>query len=614
VECVEFPPFSFDPASGELRKDGRRLKLHPQPAKVLAILVRQPGQVARREDIQKELWGEDTYVAFDLGINSCIRQIRSALGDDAGEPRFVQTVTGQGYRFIAPVEATSTGPPAQRSRKRNQMALAVLLVLIAVLAVGVGRWMWQRPRPSDSIAVLPLRDLSPTAEQEYFADGMTEALIAELSKIRALRVISRTTVMRYKDSRESLSEIARALDVDSVVEGSVLRLDDRVRITLQLVDTTSDRNLWARQFESTARDVLGLQSRIALAVAAQVRVQLTPEERGRLETARSRDPRAHDLYLKGIYYFRKAINTNDLPERLALHRRSFDSFQQAIQLEPDFAEAYAALAQSYHYLASIGYPEFYPRGKEAALKALEIDDDIADAHGALAFILHQYDWDHAGAEAHYQRAIALGPGYRHGYSMYLSAMARHEEAIAQIRKVEELDPFNLSVKTNVAGAYFLARDYERAEAQILHVVELSPDRLVARLNLSRIQMMLGQRERAIAALEALREAPEVQTGAAWGYSEVRPTLALGYALAGHRERADRILRDVQNEDDGTGAFAYRTAQAYAATAKLDAAYRWLDIASERRALSIPSVNVDPLLDGVRSDPRFQQLLLRIHLR
>lgn len=623
---VEFAPFAFDLVSGELRKDGRKVKLHPQPAKVLALLLRTPGEVVRREDIQKKVWGDDTYVAFDLGINSCVRQIRTALGDDAEEPRYVQTVTREGYRFIAPVEPTSPeeqDPPlANPERKRRYPVVLLGSAAVAVLALAgfvALRFLVDRGAARvavDSIAVLPLENLSRNPEEEYFADGMTEALIAELAKIGELRVISRTTVMQYKNAEKSLPEIAGELDVDAVVEGSVVRVDDRVRFRLQLIEARSDRNLWASSYDRDVSDIMSLHREIALAVVSEIQVTLSPEERRLLTETRSRNPRAHDAYLKGLYTFYQAVNSSNLADRVRLHQKSWDSFKAAIEIEPVFPEAYAALARSYHFLASIGYPEFYPPSKEAALKALEIDDGDSDAHGALAFILHQYDWDWLGAETHYRRAIALGPGlsHQHGYALLLSATGRHAEAIAEIRKAEDLEPLSLSVKNNVAGVYFLAREYERAETQLRHVIDLAPDRVVAKLGLARTQMMLGRYESALSALEVLRNARHSEAAMAWGYAEVGPTLALGYALAGERQKAEKLLEELEQEDDGKGSFAYRMAQAYTAASDHDAAFRWLDKACERRSFSVPEVNEDPFLEELRTDERFDDVRGRIHLR
>jgi TolB-like protein/DNA-binding winged helix-turn-helix (wHTH) protein/Tfp pilus assembly protein PilF len=625
-DIVEFPPFAFTLVSGELRKGGRKLKLHPQPAKVLALLLQTPGEVVRREDIQKQVWGDDTYVAFDLGINSCIRQIRTALGDDAEEPRYVQTVTREGYRFIAPVEPSSPeeqdSPPPNPERKRRYPVVLLGSAAVAVLALGgflAVRLFVDRgtaPAAVDSIAVLPLENLSGNPDEAYFADGMTEALITELAKIDALKVISRTTVMQYKDAEKSLPEIAGELDVDVVVEGSVVRVDDRVRFTLQLIEGRTDRNLWASSYDRDARDILSLQREIALAVVSEIQVKLSPEERRLLEETRSRNPGAHDLYLKGLYTFHEAVNRNHLAERVELHHKSFDSFKEAIEIEPDFAEAYAALARSYHFLASIGYPQFYPPGKQAAQKALEIDENNANAHGALAFILHQYDWDRHGAETHYRRAIALGPGlqHHHGYAFYLSERGRHAEAIAEIRKAEDLEPLSLSVKNNVALVYALAGEYERAELQLRHVLDLAPGRVVAKSNLAQVHMLLGRYGSAISALEALRNDRQGEAATAWGYVDVGPSLALGYARAGEKQKAERLLEELEREDDGKGAFAYFMARAYGAAGNYDAAFRWLNDACERHAMQVLSVNVDPFLEGLRTDERFDEVRRRLHLR
>jgi Flp pilus assembly protein TadD len=346
-------------------------------------------------------------------------------------------------------------------------------------------------------------------------------------------------------------------------------------------------------------------------------VTLSPEERRLLGERRSRNPAAHDLYLKGLYTFHEAVNRSHLAERVELHHKSFDFFKEAIEIEPDFDEAYAALARSQHFLASIGYPELYPPAKQAAQKALEIDENNANAHNSLAFILYQYDWDWAGAETHFRLALALGSGLdqpHHGYALFLSARGRHPEATAEIRKAEDLEPLSLSVKTNAALLYLNGGEYERAELQLRHVLDLAPGRIIARNMLARVDMMLGRQERAISALEALRNDRRDEAAGAWGYVEVGPTLALGYALAAEKQKAEKLLEELEHEDTGRGAFAYFMAQAYGAAADYDAAFRWLNQACERRAIEVPAIEVDPFLEGLRNDERFDDVLRRIHLR
>src|SRR4029077_11243654 len=443
---VRFGVFEADLRSGELRKQGVKVKLQEQPFQILRILLEHPGEVVSREELQQKIWPADTFVDFDHGLNNAIRRLREALGDTADTPRFIETLPKRGYRFIGPVNGKGSAgvvpvqdvPPVIRPatvhrRWRRTLAASLVAVGVAValvLATALGstfgnlqRWVSAgSSSPSiHSLAVLPLQNLSGDPAQEYFVDGMTEELITVLSRISGLKVISRTSVMRYKKTDQPLPEIARELNVDAIVEGSVLRSGDRVRITAQLIYAAKDTNLWSETYDRDLRDVLTLQSEVARAVAAEIRVKLTPGERESLKTPRPVNLPAHELYLQGSYYLA-------LPRGCA---RAVEFFQRAIQAEPN-ARGYVGLARAYDCLSfvEVAPVEFLPKEEAAALEALRLDQNSSDAHLILARTRLDYDRDWSGAEKEFKRAIELNPNSSEAhldYAFFLDSMGRMEE-------------------------------------------------------------------------------------------------------------------------------------------------------------------------------------------
>ncbi len=407
---VRFGVFEVDLRSGELHKQGLKIKLQGQPIQILSVLLERPGELVTREELREKLWPADTFVDFEHGLNAAIKKLRAALGDSADNPRFVETLHRRGYRFIASVKGL--GAPVG----------------------GVG------PAPIESLAVLPLENLSGDPEQEYFADGMTEALIGDLGKIGALRVISRTSVMQYKKVRKPLPEIARELNVDAVVEGSVLRADDRVRITAQLIRAVPEQHLWAQSYERDLRDILVLQREVARAIAREIKIALTPEEQTRLASARPVNPEAYETCLKGRFYWYK-LTPQDLETALQY-------FELALEKDPNYALAYIGIADVWGARAFFGVVpprEAFPKDNAAGLRALELDDTLAEGHYGLGSIRSFYEWDWAAGEAEYQRAIELNPNFarvRIFYGHFLSSMRRPQEGMAQFERGLELDPLN----------------------------------------------------------------------------------------------------------------------------------------------------------------------------
>ena len=412
---VRFGQFEMDEHAGELRKEGIKVRLQEQPLQILQILLEHPGEVVTREELRKRVWPTDTFVDFDHGINNAIKRLREVLGDTAETPRFIETLPRRGYRFVERVQ------PKEGSIQ--------------------------------SLAVLPLENLSRDPEQEYFADGLTEALITGLAKISALRVISRTSAMQYKGVRnKSVREIARELGVDGIVEGTLQRSGDRVCISAQLINASTDTHLWAERYERDLRDILALQSEVARAIAEEIQIKLTPRERAQLGQTRMVNPEAYEAYLKGRYYWNKRT-----PDAV---KRGAEYFHLAIEKDPTYAAAYASLADGAAVTGFWGFvspEEGFGRAKSTARKALEIDE-TAEAHAALGWALLHYDFDFSASEREFRRSIDLNPGYANGaqwYGMYLTVMRRAGQGMLEIKRALQLDPLSLIINTTFAWACYV---------------------------------------------------------------------------------------------------------------------------------------------------------------
>jgi TolB-like protein/DNA-binding winged helix-turn-helix (wHTH) protein/Tfp pilus assembly protein PilF len=618
---IRFGPFEVDLHTGELRKQGLRLTLKGQPFDVLAILLARPGEMVTREELQKKLWPADTFVDFEHGLNTAVNKLREALGDSAENPRFVETLARRGYRFIYPVEgsAASQGAPSplgkmlalqMPARKRWFLALtaalmvALVSLLFALNVAGVRDRLLRHTVPRiESIAVLPLENLSGDPEQEYFAEGMTDELIATLGKVSALRVISRTSAMRYKKTDKLLPQIARELNVDAVVEGSVLRAGDRVRITAQLVQATTDKHLWAETYEREMRDVLSLQEEIAKAIAQQVQAKLSPQEQTRLAVARPVNPEAHRLYLLGRFHWNKRTEEG--------FKNAIDHFQSALEIDPGYAAAYAGLADSYNMLSDWGFlppKEAIPRGKAAAQKALEIDESLAEAHTSLALAYFEYDWDWAACEKEYKRAIELDPNYattHQWYAEYLWAMKRHAEAIAEDQRAQQLDPLSPIISTDVASDYLFTRQYDEAIRRYRNALSLFPEFVPAHLWLGHTYMANGMHQQAIVAYQkamSLSGASAAEVAA----------LGQAYAKGGIRGYYLWELRRLREESKHRYVRAVDFAYLFAGLGEKDQAFSYLEKAYEDRDYKLGLLQVEPRFDPLRSDPRFQDLLRRMN--
>ncbi len=481
---LRFGVFEADPRTGELRKAGRKIAIQEQPFRTLLALLDRPGEVVTREDLRAKVWPADTFVDFDTGLNKAVRKIREALGDSADSPRFIETLPRRGYRFLAPVEvigATTApappveAPPAEKGAPHRPRRLALPVAAAAVLLAALAGWAWwvrSDARPAiRSIAVLPLKNLSGDPNQQYFADGMTDELITMLAQIHSLRVISRTSVMRFRGVRRPLPDIARELNVDAVIEGSVLQSGGSVRVTAQLLDARQDRHLWAASYERRLTDVVGLQSQVAQAIAEQVKASLTPQEHTSLARRSPVNPDAYQAFLRGRFLW----NTRRKEEV----GKAIGYFRQAIQLQPDYARAWAGLAGCYMSLGGdmgvVAPGDAAPDARAAVAKALQIDSGLADGHLTLANIKLWYDWDWAGAGREYRRALDLSPNdstAHRNYSHYLLLMRRFDEALAETRRALDLDPLDRLANAHLVWLYLDTHQPDKALAQSAKLLEL----------------------------------------------------------------------------------------------------------------------------------------------
>jgi TolB-like protein/DNA-binding winged helix-turn-helix (wHTH) protein/Tfp pilus assembly protein PilF len=628
---LRFGVFELDLRSGELRKHGLRVRLQEQPFRLLEMLLERPGEVVTREELQKRLWPADTFVDFDHGLNKAINKIREALGDSAESPRFVETVSRRGYRFLAevkdsevpvrnpelgvqtqpPVAPDHPYPPNEVAEIKNpslsrawKISVLLLLLVAAVLTIRKLH-SWNRPAPAiRSLAVLPFESLSNDASQDYFADGMTDELISDLGQISALRVISRTSVMSYKRARKPLPEIARELNVDAVVEGTVLRSGNEVRITAQLIEASADKHLWSQSYEGELRNTLALQNDVARAIADQIRINLNPQEKAALKKVRVVNPEAFESYLKGRYFWNKRT-AQGLSVALAY-------FNQAIGEDPTFAQAYSGLADTYALLGDWQYAvmtpkEALPKAKASAIKALELDSALGEAHNSLAFCLDGFEWDFEAAGKEFQRAIELNPNYataHHWYAWHLGLLGQYDDALAEMRKAENLDPLSLIINSDLAELLLIAHSYDESMRQSRKTLEMDPNFALAHNQLGQAYLRKQMYDPAIAELEKA-----VQLSA--GSPTCEANLARAYAASGSRSGAEKLLSDLKKRSNPSASLASEIAMIYAALGNRDQAMNWLEKGYEERFN--PGVLLRPGFDPLRSDPRFETLVRRIGL-
>jgi TolB-like protein/DNA-binding winged helix-turn-helix (wHTH) protein/Tfp pilus assembly protein PilF len=533
TRTVRLGAFEADLKSGELRKHGLKIKLQDQPFQLLVLLLESSGEVVTREELRQKLWPAQTFVDFDVCVNAAIKRLRDALGDSAESPRYVETLPRRGYRFVASTQEVgnelaqrksaetvtsdngrdavlsqakqlatpnNTNQPEidepQTKTNRARYAFArIASTMVLMLCLGfVLRRLWEPPQGKTdaahirSLAVLPLDNLSGDSTQEYFVDGMTEALITNLSKISALRVISHTSVNHFKGTKKTLREIATELQVDAVVEGSIEREANRVRITANLVQVFPEKHLWAESYERDIRNILDLQSEVARTIADQIKITVTPEERRRMELSQPVDPEVHELYLKGAFFNDKWTKEG--------FEKAIEYFNRALEKDPNNARAYAGLAIAYGGLGIYGDISAYPKQKAASLKALQIDDTLSDAHTTLAWADFTLDWDTAGAEREFRRAIELNLSDARAHAWYATFLAmrgRVEDSLREVKHARELDPLSLANTSTAAfRTYYGAHKYDKAIEVCREAIDLDKNFLPAHRRLVQIYEQKGE--------------------------------------------------------------------------------------------------------------------------
>jgi TolB-like protein/Tfp pilus assembly protein PilF len=565
---LKFGTFEVNLESRELRKRGLRIRLEEKPFQILELLLEEAGRVVTRRTLRDKLW-PDTHVGYEHNLNTAVNKLRGLLGDSAGSPRFVETIPRRGYRFIAPVEQ-----PARAAQ----------------------------PSAKKMLAVLPFENLSGDPEQEFFADGLTEEMISQLGMLNTKRlgVIARTSAISYKGKKKPISEIARELKVDCVLEGSIRRAGKRIRITAQLIEAWNQTHLWSASYDRDSRDVLGVQNEVAQQVGKALAIELLPEPASKYSAF---DPIAHEAYLHGRFFCGQRTE-----EAL---KKAIVSFEAALSIEPCCARSLSGIADCYGLLCWFGALtplEAGPKAAAAATRAIEIDDSLSEPHASLALVKYWYQWDWEGAEREFLRSLELNPSYAMAqlwYASYLNTMGRLDEAQAAQRMARELDPLSLLINMSAADPFFYGRQYERAIAHLRLLLEQAPAFFPALFNIGRAYAQKGMYGNAILAFE---KAVELS-----GNREGLLALAHIYALTGRTVEARKILREMKTNTSGRYVASPMIARIHLGLGEVDQAFEWLSKGVEERSFWTIFLKMDPVYDPIRSDPRFKDLLKRVRM-
>lgn len=627
--------FELDIRVGELHRSGRVLKLERIPMELLLLFLEQRGQLVTRDQIIERIWGKGVFLDTDNSINAAIRKIRQVLKDDPARPLFIQTITGKGYRFIAAVEdieapleaapgvshkihavehlAKEKNSGGSMRRKAKPRQRLVFCTIAALLVVAVGAYVQRtrsqaRPQASSEklmLAVLPFENLTGDTAEEYFSDGMTEEMISQLGRLdpQHLGVIARTSVMHYKRSQENLGQIGHELGVQYVLEGSIRRDSDKVRITAQLIQMRDQTRLWSRQYDRELSSLLALQGEIAQEIADEIQLTLGREKPATPVGQASRFPQtyaAYDLYLKGQYFWNKRTVEG--------FREAINYFEQAIAKDPNYARAYAGLADSYALIGGYsGSPqaEYIAKARAAALRALELDENLPEAHTALALIVQNYDWDWQTAEKEYRRAIELNPNYataHHWYAEHLTWRGRFDEALRESERARQLDPLSLIIAADNGATLYFSRQYDRSIEQFRYVLDMEP-------NFPRAGLIMEDyvQKRMFAEAQAFTEKQPWSDAAPWHWA----TLTYIYGRSGHKAQAQRALEKLLQLNRRQPVDAAALVWAYIGLGNNNQALTWLEKASSQHSNTLVTLKVEPTFDPLRNDPRFQELMRRV---
>jgi TolB-like protein/DNA-binding winged helix-turn-helix (wHTH) protein len=628
---LRFGPFEVDVYAGELRRNGISVHIQDKPLRLLGVLAGRHGKLVTREELHKALWPEQTFVEYEDGLNTAIRKLRETLSDRPEKPQFIETIPRRGYRFIATVQEVFEAPAAglksdadlevastlrqlevalpEQRRSFRSIVLPALAIVVVVSVFVAWRHFRAGPQPrsgSAMLAVLPFENLTGDAGEEYVNDGFTEEIITQLGRLNRdqLRVIARTSMMTYKGSHKPIKQIARELGVNYVLEGSIRKTGDGLRVTAQLIRADDQTHLWAREYDRSLGDLIKVQGEVAQAVAQEIQVRLSPEVEQTLAGATPVDPEVYSAYLKGRFFWNKRSR-----EGLTM---AVSFFEQAVQRNPNYAPAYAGLADTYNALVFYGFlsnSEGIPKAKAAATKAVELDGSRAEGHASLGYVYFMWEWKWAAAEREFQRAIELNgnyvPAYQ-WYSLYLAAMGRGPDSLVQIQQARELDPFSLIVAAGSGYVAYFARQNNQAVAESEAALQEDPDFMAAHAVLGLATEAQGNYPKAI--LE-FQKALQLSDGRSTEYLDY---LGHAYAISGNRREAERILAELDEKIKTGGTPDYRVATLVALGEK-DQALKDLEKGFEKGPYGFMWFKVDPRFDALRSDSRFQNLMRRAGL-
>jgi TolB-like protein/DNA-binding winged helix-turn-helix (wHTH) protein/Flp pilus assembly protein TadD len=593
---VRFGVFELDREAGELRKAGIRIKLHEKPLQVLLVLLKHPGEVVTRKELQERLWPQDTFVEFENGLNNAISRLREALGDTAESPRFIETIPRRGYRFVPEVSPAASSSPASSSFRH--WLLTILFSAGAALVLGVAfHFALPGSKAMQSLAVLPFRNLSAGTPEEYFTDGMTDAVTTKLAKLGVPKVISETSVAQFKDTKQSVPAIARTLGVDGVVEGAVLREGDQVRITVQLIRADTDQHVWAESYQRQMTDILALQDDVALGVARAIKLELSPRAAAQSASRQPVNAEAYEAYLKGRYFMQKADESAP---------RAKDYFQHAIELDPGYAPAYAGLAD--FYVLALSPKEALPKAKEYAQQALKLDSNLPEGHISLAYIYFYEDWNWPAAGEEFRRAISLAPGLvgsHRWYAVYLAAMGRRDEAMQEAQRALDLDPLSISAHHGAAVAAVSAGRYDRSIEEGRKIVELDPNDPRAYLDMAVGHLQKGMYQ------EALQD---TEKGLDLSHRDpfVLSIAAHVYGRLGNLLQAGQLVQEMRATSQKSFVPPSFFATAFVGMGKEKEAVEALEEGYKTHDPDMVGLNSSPWFEPLRSDPRFQDLLHRMN--
>jgi TolB-like protein/DNA-binding winged helix-turn-helix (wHTH) protein/Tfp pilus assembly protein PilF len=629
---LRFGVFELDPRTGELRKKGMKIRLQGQPVDILVMLLQRPGETVTREDLQKKLWPADTFVDFEQGLNNAMKRLRAALDDDAESPRFIETLPRRGYRFIGsvntnerlPSSAASAGtiPVASEEASSDAQVVAGLLarhrkafLAVAVTAIlilaGLGyvafRWFPSSSRSNiDSLAVLPFTNGGGDANTDYLSDGITESLIDNLAHVPQLKVRSRNSAFRYKGKDVDVQKVGQELGVSGLVIGRVVPRGDSIEVSAELTDVRDNTVIWGQHYSAKSANIISLQQQIAGDIAEKLRSKLSASEKQQVTKQGTQNPEAYELYLKGLYYWNR--------QTFVGLTTAISYFNQAIAKDPGYALAYSGLADVYGSLSAYGGTpsEVYPKSNAAARKALALDATLADPHTILGSNEMEYEWDFAGGEAEYKKALELDPddaAAHSGYAFDIGIIGgREQEALAEINRAHQLDPLSPLNSTLVGNVHTMARQYDEAIVICKKVANENPTFADAHGDLAKAYWGKRMYPQVIEEWKAYG-----QLSGDRNESEFASALEQGFRSSGWRGALTKGIEARQAQRKKGYYSAFTIATLCADLGDKDQAFRWLNTAYQERDPWLLSLKTNFLLDPLRSDPRFAELVRKVGL-